>query len=209
MEHNMTFYTPSTDDALASGGTSLETGCHSGVITEALWIESEKKTKGVELTFRADNGAEYRYLNLYFMKASGEMLQIGNGVLSSITLLIGASGLNSTTLPNLNRRGEKQSNIKRWGEKQYRIPELFNKRIGLVLQKSFRDNGKYSFNIKSAFDPDTRQTYKERSEGLPAERVKWYEENLLDDIRNVPVIAGSPKPNSANTQGEFDDDIPF
>lgn len=129
-----------------------ESGSYSGRIISAEWKQASTGTKGIELTFESAEGLKANYLSLWYQKADGTELS-GAKMLNAIMGCTKVTALNSVS-----QNGDNGT--------QYFCPELVNKTIGLVLQKSLytKNDGQdgYKFEIRIPFIPQTGKTLAEQ-----------------------------------------------
>lgn len=190
-----------------------ETGKYVGIITRAEKLLSKTGTKGVGLSFKADDGSTASYLDVYTEKANGEELW-GASIVQSI--------LCCTRVKNAE---EGQITFERWSKEDKAMvdctstgyPVLMGKRIGLILQKELQSHYETGadterMNIVRVFEAATGLTSSEILDGkTKPEKVEAFMKGLApfrDSRKKVekgPTLA-EKQPVGA---GEFDDDIHF
>lgn len=159
---NNTMFTYNESQAVKAGQANFisETGAYVGKITLAKWTTSPNGAKALELAFEDDNGLKSDYIAIYYTKRDGEALQGGNNMIHAI---MGCTGVKSlTSVPY---------------QDHFVAPELTEKRIGLMLQKTLRlkqdGSETYSFSVVCPFSARSRKTLSEAVENKPAERIDW------------------------------------
>lgn len=188
------FMTFDKEAAQKAGGSDFinETGEYVGKI-KAKAITAKSGALGIELSIKTDQGLTGNYISIYFQKANGETIKSGYNHLQSMMGLL--------------RVGTLQQPVSD-GNGDFWIKEFDEKRIGLVLQKRLysKTDGSdgYDFQLRAVFDADTQQTYKEKSEDKPAEKVRYLDESLKDiDER------GQNHTQTQNQQSEAPDNFDF
>ena len=186
-----TFMTFDKEAAQKAGGSDyvMETGGYTGAI-QAKAITAKSGSLGIEFSMKTDEGLQANYIQIYFQKSDGERIKSGYGHLQS---LMGLLQIGELAHPQSDQNGDC------W------INELCNKRVGLFLQKRMytKNNGEdgYDFQLRAVFDPQTLQTYKEKSNGVDAQRVPYMDENTKDlDERNANA---QPAQQAATQQYDF------
>lgn len=210
----------------AGAGGASETGAYSGIISSAIFTcGRDSQSEAMEFSIDSDVG-KINYLRINFMGREGQPLKHGTALINAIMGLIKIKQLNAVEVVN----GE--------GEVELHCKELEGKPIGLVLQKVLytKNDGSdgYKFDPKQVFSANTRKTYKEAIDNAPAEAVdkllavlKDKDERVANDNqfsgqqpRSMLNNAQNSMPQSrlqqaaqqhlaAQTEPEFDDDIPF
>lgn len=113
-----------------------ETGKYTGVITRAEKLLSEKKTEGLGLSFKADDGSTANYLDVYTARADGSQLWGANIVQSLLCCLKLKDAPDGTiTFDEWNRDEKKLVPVTVPG-----YPALMGKRIGFILQRELSTN---------------------------------------------------------------------
>ncbi len=195
-----------------SGGVIRETGTYKGVITRAEKLLSEKGTRGVGFSFKADDGATANYLDIYTAKENGELLW-GNSLVQSILCCC-----------KLKDVPEGKITYEKWTRDQGIVPTevpgypaLMNKRIGLILQREWYSHyqtgeDKERVIIVGVFEADTGFTASEiLDKKTKPEKLDQKLKALLPvrDSRKKGAAPASVTPLNANAAADFDDDIPF
>jgi hypothetical protein len=139
-----------------SGGGIQEGGAHICTIESAVYVSAGTGSHGVEFTVKTDDGLSGRYLTAYFAKADNTPIGSGQSLLNALMGFCGAKSL-SWVEANINN------------EMVSHCPELKGKTVGLFLQKRLYTKATmedaYGFDIRCPFDPVTKQTFKEKSQG--------------------------------------------
>lgn len=191
-----------------------ETGKYIGVIVSAEDITANTGTRGMTLTLRADDGRETRQF-IYTEKSDGELLTGFDLVMALMTCL------------KLRDIKPVPAKVKRWDNdaKQEYVadgqvfPELANKRIGFLLQKTEEISRKnknetaWSAKLVAVFDANTELTASEILDGKKTPEALSHRLAQLADrpLRKRPD-AGASRNSYAerdNGGGFHDDDIPF
>lgn len=214
----------------AGAGGASETGAYAGNISAAIFTTGrDSQSEAMEFSIDSDVG-KINYLRINYKGREGQPLKHGAALINAIMGLTKVKQLNAVELTN----GE--------GEIELHCKELEGKPIGFVLQKILytkNDGGDgYKFDVKQVFGANTRKTYKEAIDNVPAEAVakllavlKDKDERLANDApqhsgpqqqrsmlgnnANQPAQSrlqqASANRQNQNTQSvpDFDDDIPF
>ncbi|WP_334473031.1 DUF669 domain-containing protein [Arsenophonus sp. PmNCSU2021_1] len=158
--NNITF-TYNQEAALAAGQSAFinESGAYIVTIQEAKYMTSSGGAESIEFSVEADDGKKANYLNVYTKKKDGTPNKFGVNMINAI---MGCAGVQQLTTKMINAH-------------THIAPELTNKRVGLVLQKTLKtkSNGQdtYSFDILLPFIAQTKQTLDEQINGLPAQTI--------------------------------------
>lgn len=219
-------YTLDTKQAKAADNIAAsirESGKYIGTITRAEALVSESGTKGIGLSFKADDGAAADYLDLYTHRANGEALSS----LKTVNALLACLKLRTIN--------EGPISFERWDKtagqrvkvngKGY--PELMGKRIGLLLRKFLdtKQDGtdRDGVEIFGVFQADTELTASEvldqktKPERLPKMVDALAARPVYDKRKKVGGNGASQHPQSTTTRqsapstgfADMDDDIPF
>lgn len=177
------FMTFNKELAEKSGGSDFlqSGGAHICTITVAKCVQAKTGTHGIEFSVVTDDGAKANYLTAYYAKQDNTPIGSGQSLLNA---LMGFMNLQSISYIPQNINGE-QCSI---------VPEFTNKKIGLFLEKVLRTKNDgsdgYGFNIRCPFDPQTKQTFKEKSQSQPAQAIDRMAESYKDkDERSKPSMA--------------------
>lgn len=171
------FMTFDKEAAQKAGGSDyiMETGGYTGAI-QAKAITAGTGSKGIEFSIKTDEGLQANYIQIYFEKSNGDKIKSGYGHLQS---MMGLLQIGNLAMPQPDANND------------YWIKELCDKRVGFFLQKrlyrkSSDGSEGYDFQLRAVFDPQTLQTYKEKSNNVNAQRVPYMDENTKDlDERNA------------------------
>ncbi|MFS1582986.1 MAG: DUF669 domain-containing protein [Candidatus Arsenophonus phytopathogenicus] len=175
---NITF-TYNAESALAAGKSEFitESGAYIVTIQEAKYVTSSGRAESIEFSVEADDGKKANYLNVYCKKKDGSPNQYG---INMIHAIMGCADVGQLTTKMINVH-------------TLIAPELTNKRIGLVLQKTLKTktNGQdtYSFDILLPFVAQTHQTLEEKLKGFPPEIIdkKFARLQDKDERKNAPI----------------------
>lgn len=202
-------------DNIASG--IKESGKYIGTITRAEFLHARTGTKGLGLSFKADNGQEANYLDLYHTRHDGEAL----GSLKTVNAILCCAKVADARVQKV--QVEKWNPDTKAREKVTvdGYPDLMGKRIGLLLRKALEtdDNGKdrERLEIFAVFNADTELTASEMyGKKNNPERLGA----MLDALLARPVndkrkrASGGTSGHSSGSAGldrfdGMDDDCPF
>ncbi len=164
-----------------------ETGKYVGQILQAEYvISSNKGTKGIEFTFQAADGAKANYLTAYYEKSDGSQINMGWNMINAIMGCTKTKGLTMVSVAGANGA----INI---------APELANKPIGLVLQKTLKTkqdgSDTYSFDIRMPFIAQTGKSLKEQTSGQDAKII----DNMMKTLKDK-----DERKNQNAAQGGYD-----
>lgn len=209
-------YTLDTKQAKAADSISSsirETGKYIGTITRAEAIVSTRGTKGLGLSFKADDGATADYLDLYTHKSDGEALSS----LKTVNAILVCLKVREVKEGQINFEKYDKETKARAKVQGRGYPELMGKRIGFLLRKEIEtdDQGKDRdrVGIFAVFQHDTELTATEvLDQKTKPERL----EKMLDALLARPVYDKRKTTNQSTrtshptgddwTQGQ---DIPF
>lgn len=203
-------FTYNQESAIKAGGTIRENGAYIGKITDADYKKANSGSLGLELTLETNDGAEFKYLTLWYQKADGAEIKGGSSMISAI---MGIVGLNNLTQKQVGIDQQTQAPI-------FCAPELIGQQIGFLLQKTLytKNNGEegYKFEIRLPFDAQTGQTLKEKLNNQQPEMVKRMESTLKDkderqqNNQSAPAQFGQPAPQGFQQpqQGGFQQQAP-
>ncbi|PAV06819.1 DUF669 domain-containing protein [Arsenophonus sp. ENCA] len=192
--NNITF-TYNQEAALAAGQSAFinESGAYVVTILEAKYMTSNCGAESIEFSVEADDGKKASYLNVYSTKKDKTPNKHGVNMIHAI---MGCAGVQQLSTKMINAH-------------THIAPELTNKRVGLVLQKTLKTktNGQdtYSFDILLPFIAQTRQTLDEQINGQPAQAIDRKLATLQDKDERKPVERSYQQYQSEHQS----DDIPF
>ena len=192
------------------GGRIDETGKYTGLFTRAENVMSTKGTKGVEFSFKSDDGRSADFLTLWTVNNEGKELYGYKALMAIMTCL------KVRSLSPVRQQVEKydfELNAKTMVDAEV-FQELMNKPIGLLLQREeYRGNNggvKSKMVIAVPFDPATNFT---ASEILDKAAKPEALEKILARLRDRPLKEPANQPSSQPAQAaaydDFDDSIPF
>jgi len=176
-------FTFNEESAKTSGaGGITESGAYIGNISSALFTTGrDSKSASMEFGLETDAG-KVNYLRVSYLGREGQLLKHGEAMINAIMGLTRVKQLTGVECANEH------------GEIEIHCPELEGKPIGFVLQKVLytKTDGAdgYKYEIRQAFGANTRKTFKEASENLPAESVDKMLETLKD--RDERLAGGAP-----------------
>lgn len=166
---NQPIFTYNQEQAVKAGQSGFinETGAYIGRITTAKWTQSQGGARALELSFEDENGLKADYLSIYYTNRNGEPIAFGQNMVQAV---MGCAGVKQLTMAHYN--GNEIA------------PELTDKRIGLMLQKTLRlkqdGSETHSFSVVCPFSAHSRKTLAEHVENKPAERIDWLVDNTKD-----------------------------
>lgn len=209
-------YTLDTKQAKAADSISSyirETGKYIGTITRAEAIVSTRGTKGLGLSFKADDGATADYLDLYTHKSDGEALSS----LKTVNAILVCLKVREVKEGQINFEKYDKETKARAKVQGRGYPELMGKRIGFLLRKEIEtdDQGKDRdrVGIFAVFQHDTELT---ASEVLDHKTKPERLEKMLDALMARPVYdkrktttQSTRTSHSTGNDWTQDQDIPF
>lgn len=139
-----------------------ESGIYFGTITRAEYTDSPNGAGFLNIDFKTDDGKEANYMSLCHRKNDGSRA-FGFNIIMAIMACMGVQ-----------KTSEVNHNNKRI------CPELTGKRVGLALQaeadwywckKDYKMKQTTNMNIFMPFDPQSKQTAKEKIQQTPAELI--------------------------------------
>lgn len=186
-------YNQQSGESAGAAAYINETGKYVGQILQAEYvISSNKGTKGLEFTFQAADGAKANYLTAWYEKSDGSQIKMGMDMINAIMGCTKTQGLTTASVAGANGA----VNV---------APELANKPIGLVLQKTLKSkqdgSDTYSFDIRMPFIANTGKSLKEQMSGQDAKIIDNMMKTLKDkdERTNQNAQGGS----GGNGQGGF------
>lgn len=192
-----------------------DSGAYVGVITRAEKLVSQKGTQGIGLSFRADDGANANYLDLWTVNAAGNELR-GYDIVQAILVCLRLKTVDDGKI-SFEKWDRDAGGLVKVEADGY--PVLMGKRIGLVLQQELQTHSVTGadverINLISAFDPESRLTSSEILDGkTKGERLAKLEASLarkpVRDTRKRKDAAPQVATGGAQSSAEFPDDIPF
>jgi hypothetical protein len=192
-------------------GRIEETGKYIGIFTRAEESESTKGTKGIEMSYKSNDGLTADYLSLWTVNADGKEIY-GYKVLMAVMTC-----MKTKTLTNTVGKVEKydQDQQKRVVVDAKIYPELMDKPIGLLLQREeyLKKDGRTigsKMNIVGAFDPETEMTASEiLDRKTKPELLERMVAGLKDKIVSAPKASNSNEPPTYDYAPMPSDDVPF
>jgi hypothetical protein len=186
-------------------------GKYFGSLTRAEQIESSKGTKGVDLSFKADDGASADYLTLWTHNKDGKQLQGFNTLMAIMTCLrVKELKAEEGEVEKYDRDSQKRVKV--------RVPlfkALMGKPLGLLMhmEEYEKTTGGTAWkpSISAPFDKDEFTASEILSQATKPETLA----KMVQALRDRPLKAGSTPAASAPAAGDrpsFDDlsdDIPF
>lgn len=195
------------------------TGKYLGVITRAEVITSSQGTEGVELAFKARDGREANYIQLWTFNKAGADLQ-GLKVLNALMAVLKLRNIAPVKGPI-----EKMDDGKKVVVQAELLPDLMGKPVGLVLQREeyIKDNRQTGYRML-LIAPFCAETERTATEVLSQAREAKALTKIIEWLADKPVRHAKPRagqthapsyaaqhPGAPATPGanDFDDDIPF
>lgn len=211
--------TKAAKSADSIGSTIRDTGKYIGTITRAEAIKSTRGTRGLGLSFKADDGATADYLDLWTHREDGEALSS----LKTVNALLACLKLREIKDGKINFEKWDRDAGQRVRVDGMGYPDLMGKRIGFLLRKEIEedDHGKDRERVAifAVFQADTELTATEvLDQKTKPERLDKMFDALMarpvNDKRkkrgagNTPPSA-SARPSTGASFDDMDDDIPF
>lgn len=210
--------TKAAKSADSISATIRETGKYIGVITRAEAITSTKGTKGLGLSFKADDGSAADYLDLWTHNKDGEALSS----LKTVNALLACLKLREIKEGKINFEKWDRDAGQRARFDGMGYPDLMGKRIGFLLRKEIEEDDKGNERdrvaIFAVFQADTELTATEvLDQKTKPERLSKMFDALMakpvNDKRKGRKAGASSRPASSSPTGggfdDMDDDIPF
>lgn len=190
-------------------------GKYMGTFTRAEKITSEKGTKGVDFSFKANDGSSADYLTLWTHNKDGKQLQ-GFNVLMAIMTCLRVRELTAEDGEAEKYDRDQQKRVK------VRVPlfkDLMGKPIGLLIHMEEYEKTKGGTAWKPAISAPFDKDEFTASEILNKAKQPETLAKMVQALRDRPLKAGgspaaSAQPAAGNYDGagsfnDFDDDIPF
>ena len=211
--------TKAAKSADAISATIRETGKYIGTITRAEAIKSTKGTRGLGLSFKADDGSTADYLDLWTHNKDDETLSS----LKTVNALLACLKLREIK--------EGKINFEKWDKDAGQrnrfdgvgYPDLMGKRIGFLLRKEIEEDDKGNERdrvaIFAVFQPDTELTATEvlEQKTKPERLGKMFDALMAKPVNDkrkgrkagaAPAAAGSTRQPGSGFD-DMDSDIPF
>ena len=181
-----------------------ETGAYVGMITVAEDVTAETGSKGIELTFKTNEGLEAKYLTLWTVNKDGKAI-FGEKQLHALMTCLKIKTISA--VPCVIQKYD--MDMKKEIDVQAMIyPELMNKPVGLVLQLE-EYNGRNGVAEKmvyfTAYDAATRKLAAEILDQKPAEALDKTLKSLKD--KRLKPSAGNGTTSAVNQ--DLPNDFPF
>lgn len=168
-----------------------QSGCYTGVFRQVYTYQSAGGAQMVSFNFADQQSGQTCFTDLCIMKKNGEAA-FGMDILNAILLCMGVQKADAVQGKARNRRGEKIDAL--------RITAMENRPVGIVLQKewdTYQDqNGDlketYRMIIAKPFDPQTRRTASEITEGREPKILEQFVKNLKDRDRRTNIAQSAP-----------------
>lgn len=174
-------YNENSANSAGIGQGVSESGAYTGVIY-AKSVTASTGSKGIEFTLKGNQ--DCNYLTSYYQKKDGSEIRGGLNIINAIMGLFAITEINER--PAMKNGQPVQDDN---GDAIIIIPELNNKEIGLVLQKTLytKNNNEsgYKFDIVMPFNAKTRQTMQEMNTRAPASAVDMILKTLTDKDERV------------------------
>ncbi|OVZ99023.1 hypothetical protein CBW53_02910 [Yersinia frederiksenii] len=143
------------------------------------------KSEALILNFEGDSGSKFNFLRLTYKGKEGQDVKHGIAMINAIMGISGIKNLSCTETRLTNQQTGELDVI-------FQCPELINKRIGFVLQKTLTTktdgSDSYRFEIRQTYvaaGPNAGKTFKEAFEKSPAETVDKLLATLKDKDERV------------------------
>ena len=166
--------------AMKAGGSDFisEGGAYPLTIISAKYIKAGSGSDGMEFEVKTEAGQTAKFINIYYKKSDGTIINSGYSTLCGIMYFLGLQGL------SMQNAGENTI-----------APELTNAKVGMFLQKVLytkkdQKDG-FKFDLRAPFKPDTMHTVKEAQENKqPATIQNWLNSYQDKDDRTAPQAQG-------------------
>ena len=191
-----------------------ETGAYEGVFTKAEDVKSSKGTRGIEFSFKSDDGATADYITIWTVNSEGKQIFGFNQLMAIMTCL---KVKNTDPKKAMVRKYSRELGVMDDFEVDV-FPELMNRPIGVILQKEFytKNDGSQGERMvfNSCFEHTTHFTASEiLDKAVKAEKLNKRLPGIMDKhSTNSAPAATSTVANNAKAAGfdaGFNDDIPF
>lgn len=189
-----------------------EKGKYLGVLTRAEAVVSTQGTKGVDFSFKAEDGSTADYLQIWTQRADGSVIDNGHRILMAIMTCLRVKSLKAVPGEIEKYDFDLQQRIK---VKAELFNELMNKPIGLLIhmeeyEKKAGGTG-WKPAISAPFDKDGFTASEILSQAKQAATLEKMVASLKDrPLKNKP--AGNNQSGGQQSGGTFDslpDEIPF
>lgn len=189
-----------------AGGMITEIGKYVGTFTQAVDITARTGTKGVDLTFKSNDGQKAK-LSIYTVKANGEKI-MGFQVLMAVMACLGLRDIKTADGIATKWDNDARQEVQ---EPATMFPELANKPIGLLLEtEDYEKTGGgvgTKMILKGVFQASTELT---ASEILDKKTKPEQLTRLVQTLRHRPLKSGAtPKPASSSHDDPFGDDFQY
>lgn len=209
-----------TDKARAADNRQLaitETGKYIGTITRAEKKVSKEGTKGLGLSFKADDGSTANYLDVWFAKANGDELygiKTVNALMACLKMRKAEDGAIQCDKWDKDAGAMVRATVPGY-------PAMMGQRIGLLLQESIEtdQHGKdqQRIGIYGVFQAATELTASEVLDGktTPEKLPKMLQALMANPVRDnrknkgTPARTAQPAHQASGFNGMDDDTIPF
>lgn len=209
----MSDYTLDTESAKQADNffSKIDTkGKYIGIFTRAEQVTSTKGTKGVDFSFKSNEGATADYITLWTYNKDGKQLQ-GFNVLMAIMTCLRVKELKAEDGETEKWDSATQKRVK-VSAKLFK--ELMNKQIGLLMHMEEHEKTKggtaWKPMISAPFDKDGFTASEILSRAIKPELLDRMEGSLRDrPLRAVASQAQTPNEAAGGVFSDFEDDIPF
>lgn len=189
-----------------------EKGAYTGIFTRAEQVTSKKGSKGVDFSFKADNGATADYLTIWTHNGEGKQLQGFNTLMAIMTCL------------KVRDLTAKVGEVEKYDQDlkqrvKVAVPlfqDLMNKPVGLLIHMEQYEKTAGGTAWKPAISAPYAADGFTASEILSKSKEATTMDKMLSALRDRPLkgnASATPQPSGQpNTGGTFDDlgdDIPF
>lgn len=208
---------PALAKSVGSNTNITEKGAYIGTMKRVEVYKNSGGAEFVEIDFASDDGATARWLGLCIKGSDGNTETFGRKIVHAI---MACAKVREVSLSEATIKKWDQTSRQETMQKATIIPELMNKRIGLVLvREEYEGNNgsKWKMAIVTPFDPETQRVAPEilnrefTGNGVMLPRI-------IESLKDKPLKAGASKSArsaAAHSSGggsgfdDMDDDIPF
>lgn len=201
------------DDAKRVVNTNLitKTGAYEGTIVQAALRESQNGATGIDIAFKSRDG-QMAHITMWILNRDGGRTYM-HGIFDAIMVVLGLESTTAKKAYVYTRKGEKAMG--------YRITDIENKPIGLVIQREQRfyidqqdgvEKETWQLNIRTPYDIATRRVAKEILDDEEAKRLDALLANLSDKPgKHVTGASTAPTYTAADMSPteKVEEDIPF
>jgi len=178
-------------------GTGKMVGGPKVGVIEAAWVtHPSNQSKSIEINIDGPDGV-FKFIKMQYVDKDGKDSKGGMVAIQNMMGLLRIGNLTESQSGRADLNGQPMKDV----------PELNGKTIGLFLQRrDYTTNGadKFGWNIKAVFDPQTKRTYNEALNKLPAEKLQY----CIDNIEDIDARTANAAPQQAAPQQSWGNSAP-